>query len=1345
MTADPELILDAAGEVTSSDEYGVQILFEGDRFEIDREGRITVGWHFVYRLDSEAAIDGWSVVSRIWKPWYQDRPQIQARVIAVDGTVHELDPAVLGEYSADDDGPEVYGDTMTLRGPLPAVEVGAIVEEYHTVRDRQPGFSAGVVRSAHLARSVPIQRMKVEIEADAGIPLNFQVHHVDAGLVDKEVSDGVARVSLDIGPVEPWEEETSYAPGSVARRPVLRLSTGESWQTVATAYADLVDGQIEGSDIERVTRKIVGKEDDLGIVLALLLDHLRANVRYTGVEFGEQSVVPSAPAETLSRRFGDCKDKATLLVAMLRSLGIEAQVALVNTGPDNDVDPQLPGLGRFDHVIVHIPGDPEIWIDPTVEYARAGELPPWDRDRLALIAAPSTTELISTPPAVSGENLRKEEREVRLAREGGATIIESSTVTGWIEREYREVFGPQNETQRREGLEAYVENQYADASLDEFEISDTEDLSTPLTIRIVSKDCGTARTTVSEAAVAIELGSLVRNIPDDLRSVDEPDEDDETPEPRKHPFVLLEPVVVEITYRILPPPGYALAKLPESGERSLGPGTLTESYEVADDGIVTAELRFDSGKTVYSPEECEATKKAVSEFMEESKPLVTFDNIGERHLEAGRIREALAQFQSLVEEDPEEAIYRTEVARTYLAAGLGEAARTEAHRAVELAPDSVLARNTLGIILAHDELGRKFNAGFDPAGAEKAFRAAIELDPENFTANGELAILLEYDEDGNRYSEASRMDESIAIYETIRTELELENLTSNLMACQFYSGRFSDLRELWKEAPRETVRDALYLAATAADASVEDAIQEAARITDSPESYRVRLQGASEWLVRMRLYHDAAEILVAGSRGSTDSIQQLAKADVLRAVTHHEEIDTSLSDPKGVVRSFFVALITAEKADIEAVRHLLDPDLLEHADTEVLTDMLELNREVLGSAVSKAEISDDIVLDTALSLGSLTSTEASPTGVRVRFRPIGLDSSGAFTLDFYTVPKGETFALVGFTLSHSMIGEMLLRWIADDRSADVPRWLDWMVEELGQFGGGDVTDRHPLAWLWPPSSEGDIDPVLLETAAASLMVDGAYGDRPIEALQRNRERLAGEDAATGVDLALAMAGQAVEDWGLVNEAAERLSRTYPRSSSVFRTRILALNRLERYAEAETLLLDRLKKYPGEPGVQDVFCDLPQYTGDLVEYRRRLESAVNEGRASAGVINNLAWLDVVERKTTDLTRQLATRSVTMTDYSEPASLHTLATVYAELGMTTEARNVLFALLENRSSNDLEGPDWYVLGRIAEHYGAPEAAAKMYRKVDKPEDGEPEITSTFRLASNRLKAIEAPAKP
>jgi transglutaminase-like putative cysteine protease len=85
---------------------------------------------------------------------------------------------------------------------------------------------------------------------------------------------------------------------------------------------------------------------------AKVLDFVQNQIRYLSISMGENSHRPFPPAQVLQRRYGDCKDKSLLMVAMLRELGIEAQPVLVSTYYRKGLDRMLPSPALFDHAIV---------------------------------------------------------------------------------------------------------------------------------------------------------------------------------------------------------------------------------------------------------------------------------------------------------------------------------------------------------------------------------------------------------------------------------------------------------------------------------------------------------------------------------------------------------------------------------------------------------------------------------------------------------------------------------------------------------------------------------------------------------------------------------------------------------------------------------------------------------------------------------------------------------------------------------------------------------------------------------------------------------------------------------
>ncbi|CAN7581165.1 DUF3857 domain-containing protein [Phenylobacterium sp. LjRoot164] len=127
--------------------------------------------------------------------------------------------------------------------------------------------------------------------------------------------------------------------------------------------------------------------------------------RYLFLGMGEGGYVPASAEETWQRRFGDCKGKTVLLLALLKELGIEAEPALVSLGGGDGMDERLPSLSAFNHVLVRARIDGKTyWLDGTRTGNRGGidvlPAPGW-RWALPLRADGATLERVAeAPPAL---------------------------------------------------------------------------------------------------------------------------------------------------------------------------------------------------------------------------------------------------------------------------------------------------------------------------------------------------------------------------------------------------------------------------------------------------------------------------------------------------------------------------------------------------------------------------------------------------------------------------------------------------------------------------------------------------------------------------------------------------------------------------------------------------------------------------------------------------------------------------------------------------------------------------------------------------------------------------------
>jgi transglutaminase-like putative cysteine protease len=154
----------------------------------------------------------------------------------------------------------------------------------------------------------------------------------------------------------------------------LAVSTFADYAAFARAYQERAAGRALPDDaVSALAASIAGDTVDRRTRAIALSDWVRRNVRYVGVYLGPGGVVPHAASSVLANRYGDCKDHATLLEALLASSGIDSTVALVNNGDAYRL-PEVPTLGVLNHAIVYVPSL-QLYLDPTAESVAGGFLP----------------------------------------------------------------------------------------------------------------------------------------------------------------------------------------------------------------------------------------------------------------------------------------------------------------------------------------------------------------------------------------------------------------------------------------------------------------------------------------------------------------------------------------------------------------------------------------------------------------------------------------------------------------------------------------------------------------------------------------------------------------------------------------------------------------------------------------------------------------------------------------------------------------------------------------------------------------------------------------------------------
>jgi transglutaminase-like putative cysteine protease len=1455
--ADPAAVARAAARFEGHEGEPVVVLFSDQRYAIDAAGRETHTQRLVYRILTAGADGSWSTVERSWAPGRQARPEVRARVITPDGVAHQLEPSMLTESGEVQEGPDMFGDGRVLRGPLPATGPGAVVEQEVTVRDTAPFFDAGVVEVAEVAASVSVHHARVVVEAPAATPLRWAARLLPGTPSREEwlggspggpaAGDGLRRLTFDYRDLGAEDEVEPGLPPEMPRSAHLAFSTGRSWNDIARRYSEIVDEAIRGADLAPLIRAAGGPAASQLETMNRLLARL-GEIRYTGVELGQGGIVPRPPAETLRRKFGDCKDKAVLLIAALRALEIPAYAALLDAGDDQeDVEQGLPGFGGFNHAIVVVPGTPSIWIDPTDRFARAGELPTDDQGRLALIASPTAAGLVRIPEAEAAENRAVKVREYFLADLGSARAVETDDYWGAAERELRAFYTNEDPEQLRDAVADYVRKEYLAKEVTSYDHGNPLDLSRPFRLRFETRDTRRAVTDETGAAVSIQPGALFDQLPDEIAVQTR----DKPAKPRLADYYFSRPFTAEAIYRVVPAPGFAPQPLPGNRVRRLGTATLAEEYAEGKGGVVTATLRLETGKRRIAAAELEQLRVAVAEVAAAKPTVLRFSHVGEADLAAGRVREAIAEFQREAAAAPKQALPRCRLARALLAGGMGEAARQEAERATRLEPRSAIAWRTLGWVLQHDALGRRFAAGYDRAGAIAAYRKAKGLDAAGERARAELAILLEHDSNGRRYAGGVELAAAIAEYQALRTELKNRSLDDNLLVALLHAGRFAEVQALTAELDDTPERDALRLAAIAATAGAEAAVREAERRPANAAAQAQALEAAAQELVALRRYDAAAALLARAARQAHDAAALLARADALRRARRHEEVPLPAGDPVSAAERYLLASLADPPAPDRRLE-MLSRGLGESFSAAARRELVEAPRRGAGPATRDDGLSADVRQDLALAAWRTAAQGDAATGYRVEVSSAVGESPARTAL--FVVPEGGEPRIAGLGDTPETLGFEALRRLRGRDLAGARRWLDWAREEVqvaaearrpaaGQLTaaeagaaaaaalGGVAPDAEevpasPFLALWSPrvhAAPPDVSPAagagtapgvspaaapgspdaaqaddLEDTrcAAASLAATAtgsaaaAAGEAVVATLRACRDRagsaagvplgpgaghgagaLAGETTTAApaassaaaarntvagggtagarrlaLDVALAQALSGLGRFQELLGVARALAAERPDSGAAFALQATALAGLARWADLAALADQRLQARPDDAGALRVAARAAARRGDLETAAASLRRVVASGRERAADLNELAWLALVRGRSDDQAVEDAQRAAELSGYRDAAALHTLAALYAERGRAAESYRIVVQAIEARpvEAAGAAAPaaaDWYVFGQLAETYGLPEEARRLYARVRPGKLDEIDPLSAWRLAQARLAALGA----
>ena len=394
---------------TLEDKAPALTLLEERIYRVDETGRRVVARQVVRksRTDAGAHVNAEEIF--IFRKHEQRFYLVLAEAIQPDGAVQPVkDSAILVQSPQRQAQYALYDDQAEVRVIFPNVKPGTVTHAIVVAEDIEPRMPGEFANTFSWSATWPIGEVRYVVDLPDALASRLQILTLGADVpapTRENLRGARTRYTVVKEKISPVRDEYNPAPAEQFG-PCLHLTTIADWDAVGRWYSGLLQGR------DRLTPLLAVKVDAWAsgaptpeAVTQALFTKVADDVRYTGLEFGEADYRPHDCNEVWENQYGDCKDKANLLVAFLRHRGIEAFVTLVNAANAGVIDRRAPDFQAFTHAIVALPGPGGAYTfcDPTLAYARPGLLAPSDADREVLVITANGATWARTPPQSGGK------------------------------------------------------------------------------------------------------------------------------------------------------------------------------------------------------------------------------------------------------------------------------------------------------------------------------------------------------------------------------------------------------------------------------------------------------------------------------------------------------------------------------------------------------------------------------------------------------------------------------------------------------------------------------------------------------------------------------------------------------------------------------------------------------------------------------------------------------------------------------------------------------------------------------------------------------------------------------
>lgn len=360
-----------------------------------------------------------------------------------------------------------------------------------------------------------------------------------------------------------------------------------NWHQMGSWYVDLTNGRSDASpEIKQKVAALTASSPTQLAKMQAIAQYVQHDIRYVAIELGIGGWQPHYAADVFTHRYGDCKDKATLMRSMLREIGIDSYHVPINT-ERGSITADTAAYQGFDHVIVAIKlpenlNDPSLiatvehpklgrvlFFDPTNELTPFGQIGGYLQDNYGLLVSPEGGELVKLPRQPTAMNGIS--RTAKLVLDGSGQLKGDVTEVRIGDRAFSQRWALRTVTKDVDRIKP-IENLLS-GSLSSFQITK----ATLLNANVTDQPFGYKYSFESDN-YAKNAGNLILVRPRVMGSKAQAIL--ETKEPRKFPIEFDGPVKDTDSFEITLPQGYEVDELPPPVDADYGFASYHAKTEV---------------------------------------------------------------------------------------------------------------------------------------------------------------------------------------------------------------------------------------------------------------------------------------------------------------------------------------------------------------------------------------------------------------------------------------------------------------------------------------------------------------------------------------------------------------------------------------------------------------------------------------------------------------------------------------------------------------------------------------------------------------------------------------------